>query len=209
MRKIFMAATWMLAPVMAVAAAGRESITVQVFNYAGAPASEVRQAKSEAGWIFRRAGIDITWVDCPPIVRERGADQVCKEPADPHLFVLAINPVCPPEQHDNALGFAVLPGRTNHAAVCYPRIAAFAEEQEFRAGLLAGVMAHELAHLLLCSAAHGEGLMQPQWTAVEVHAMAQRRLTFTPAQSHTLRRMVASRHTREFAKQTGPQGSVE
>ena len=192
MRNIFLAAACMLAPLMAVMAAGPETITVQVFNYAGAPASVVREAMDEAGWIFERAGIDVRWVDCPPISRERGPDQVCKEPPDPLLFVLAINPWCPPEQHDNALGFAVLPGRSNHAAACYPRIAEFAEEQEFRAGLLAGVMAHELGHLLLCSAAHGEGLMQPQWTAVEVHAMAQRRLTFTQAQSRTLRRMVAS-----------------
>ena len=61
MRNIFLAAACMLAPLMAVMAAGPETITVQVFNYAGAPASVVREAMDEAGWIFERAGIDVRW----------------------------------------------------------------------------------------------------------------------------------------------------
>ena len=45
-----------------------------------------------------------------------------KESDDSRLFVVSINAVDPPEQSDTALGFALIHGRSNHAAAVYPRI---------------------------------------------------------------------------------------
>ena len=184
--------------VLVVHAAGSsapQEITVQIFNNANAPRWEVRRAEGEAGWMFQRAGIAVRWVECPPLMRERGGDQVCKETDDPGLFVVSINAMDPPEQSDTALGFALIQGRANHAAVVYPRIVAqTAHDSVYQdVCLLGSVMAHELAHLLFRSARHGEGIMRPKWSRGDYLAMAQRRLVFTASQAQTLRRMLATR----------------
>jgi hypothetical protein len=194
--------------VLAAHAADSEApleITVQLFNNANAPQLEVRRAESEAGWMFHKAGIAVHWVECPPLVRERGGDRVCKEPDDPRLFVVSINAMDPPEQSDTALGFALLGGRTNHAAAVYPRIVAqTAHNSAYQDCVLLGsVMAHELAHLLFRSTQHGEGIMRSNWTRRDYLAMAQRRLAFTAEQSQTLRKMLALR-TEGEARQAVP-----
>jgi hypothetical protein len=172
-----------------------QEITVQIFNNANAPQSEVRTALREAGWMFRSAGIAIHWVECPPLDPRKGADQVCREAADPALFVLSINAEEPPERSDAALGFALVQGRSNHAAAVYPRIVAeMASDSTFGGRfVLGGVLAHELAHLMFRSTRHGEGVMQAKWSTRDYRAMAQRRLTFTEDQARTMRRRLAER----------------
>ncbi len=189
---------------VASAAAAPMQITVQVFNNANAPQLEVRQAEREAGWMFQEAGIAVRWIECPPYVRERGGDQVCKETSDPGLFVFLINAAEPPERSDTALGFALTQGLSNHAAAVYPRIVALtAHNSGYQdSSLLGSVMAHELAHLLFHSTRHGEGIMKPVWSHRDYQAMAQRRLTFSAAQAQTLRTMLTAR-VASAVKQTG------
>lgn len=189
---------WLFGLALAAHAAGSSAsmeITVQIFNNANAPQLEVRQAEREAGRMFQKAGIAVQWVECPPLMRERGGDQVCKETDDPKLFVVSINAVDPPEQSDTALGFALIHGRANHAAAVYPRIAAqTAYDSAYQDSCLLGsVLAHELAHLLFRSARHGEGIMRSNWTRRDYLAMAQRALAFTAEQAQTLRKMLATR----------------
>jgi hypothetical protein len=199
---------WMFGLVLAAHAAGSEApleITVQLFNSASVPQSEIRRAEREAGWMFQTAGIAVHWVECPALQRERGGDQVCKESDDSRLFVVSINAVDPPEQSDTALGFALIHGRSNHAAAVYPRIVAQTEhDSDYQDCVLLGsVLAHELAHLLFRSARHGEGIMRANWTRRDYQAMAHRRLTFTAEQAQTLRKMLAKRSEGE-ARQAGP-----
>jgi hypothetical protein len=194
--------------VLAAHAADSEApleITVQLFNNANAPQLEVRQAEREAGWMFHKAGIAVHWVECPPLVHEKGGDQGCREPDDPSLFVVSINAMDPPEQSDTALGFALLGGRANHAAAVYPRIVAqTAHDSAYQDCVLLGsVIAHELAHLLFRSTRHSEGIMRSNWTRHDYLGMAQRRLAFTVEQSRTLRKMLAMR-TEGEARQAVP-----
>ena len=189
---------WMFGLVLAAQAAGSEApleITVQLFNNANVPQAEVRLAEREAGWMFERAGIAVRWVECPVPQRERGGDQVCKESDDARLFVVSINAVDPPEQSDTALGFALIHGRSNHAAAVYPRIVEQTKhDSDYQdCALLGSVLAHELAHLVFRSARHGEGIMRANWTRRDYQAMAHRRLTFTAEQAQTLRKMLAMR----------------
>ncbi|MDE3164239.1 MAG: hypothetical protein KGN36_00390 [Acidobacteriota bacterium] len=173
----------------------RMEITVQVYNQAGAPAVEVHKAESTASWMYLKAGIDVHWVECPPLERVRGGDQACRQPDDPALFVLSINPDCPPETSATAMGFAVLQGQSNHAAVVYPRIEAVSQKdpQCQDCALLGSAMAHELAHLIFHSARHTDGIMRAVWTSGDFRAMTQQRLVFTQVQVRTLRRMLAQR----------------
>ncbi len=203
---------WIFGLALAARAAGSEApmeITVQLFNNANAPRLEVRQAEREAGWMFQKAGIAVHWVECPPLRRETGGDQVCRETDDPGLFVVSINAVDPPERSDTALGFALIGGRANHAAAVYPRIVAQTQnDTDYRDCVLLGsVLAHELAHLLFRSTRHGEGIMQPNWTSRHYQAMTQRQMVFTSRQAQTLRRMLALRIKAE-ARETRSTGAT-
>jgi hypothetical protein len=183
----------LIAAGMAARAANVTEITVQVFNNAGAPRRVVARAERTAARIFSKAGIAVRWLDCPPYSRELGPDQVCRDSADRAFFVVSINEQCPPEEHDIALGYAVLAGRGNHAAAVYPRISAFeATESEPDADVLGAVLAHELGHLIFRSVRHGKGIMKPIWTRDDLIALGKGRLTFTGDEGRALQSMLVS-----------------
>ena len=189
---------WLLGLVLAAQAKepdSRTEITVQLYNYAKAPKKEVRQAEVTVGWLFQKAGIDVRWVECPQPDLARGADQVCQQAADPRLFVLSIINWDSPRGSDSVLGFALLQGEANHAAVVYPRIKAVVEENGVSqdCDLAGNALAHELAHLVFRSTQHGEGIMQTAWARGDYRLMAQRQLSFTREQGRMLRKMLGLR----------------
>lgn len=165
-------------------------IRVQVQNRAGAPPAEVLQAEEQAGMVYRDAGIEVEWINCPG---ERVA--ACREADTPSLFVLTLGRERQARKGDERYGFALAFGDSNHAAVIYPRVdAATKESPAYRGcGLLGMVMAHELGHLLFRSTRHGEGVMKAKWNEGDFRAMSQRQMRFTPEQATTLRRMVELR----------------
>lgn len=182
---------WVLGLVLAAQAAGgeaRTAITVQVVNNANVAEGELRRAKAEAGWMFERAGIEVRWTEC-------GGAVACKAVDEPMLFVLSITAGGSPNGSETALGYALMQGNANHAAVLYPRIAALVESNpEYRdSTVLGSVMAHELGHLVFRSTRHGGGVMRAKWERDDYRAMAQRKLTFTEEQARTLKNMLAQR----------------
>jgi hypothetical protein len=176
---------WLTGFVFTVTAIGaEEEIVVHVHNTANVLQGEIRRAENEAGLMFQKAGIRVQWVDCPSHVD----DEACREPDDPRLFVVTINAKYPPKQSVEALGYALLPGRGNHAAAYYPNIAeAMAGHPEYRASVLGSVIAHELGHLLFHSTRHGEGIMRTNWNRSDYSAMAQRQVQFSAQQAQALR----------------------
>ena len=162
-------------------------ITVQVYNAANATNLEIRKALDGAGSILRQAGVEARWIDCVSTLRDRMVLPVCVQRSEPGLFVLSILPE-DPRGGGNALGFAVLTGRRNGAAVIYPRVVTMltVNPQYADCNLMASVIAHELGHLLQRSSQHGEGIMKAQWDSGDFAAMRQNRLKFTHAQSEGL-----------------------
>lgn len=188
---------WVLALVLATQAYGAEAqlaVTVQVVNNANAPDSEVREAETEASLMFRRAGIEIHWVECRPEL-EGTPDAACRNIDHPMLFVLSITGGTVPNGSGTALGYALMQGHGNHAAALYPRIAALVKSHpEYgNSSILGSVLAHELAHLVFHSTEHGEGVMRAKWERGDYQAMAQRRLGFSRKQAEKLREMLAVR----------------
>jgi hypothetical protein len=60
--------------------------------------------------------------------------------------------------------------------------------------LMGHVLGHEIGHLLLNSSVHSlDGLMRAGFRREDLEKATQRRLTFTPAQTHTIRRMMLAR----------------
>ncbi len=190
------AIVWMgmlLAATMEAAPEETRKIRVQVQNRAGAPLAEVLQAEEQAGRVYRDAGIEVEWINCPG---ER--DTGCREADIPSLFVLTLGRERQARKGDERYGFALAFGDSNHAAVIYPRVdAATKENPAYRGcGLLGMVMAHELGHLLFRSTRHGEGVMKAKWNEGDFRAMSQRQMRFTQEQATTLRRMVELRSGR-------------
>jgi hypothetical protein len=182
---------------LAAQAAGAEArlaVTVQVFNNASVPPAELRDAVAEAGWMFKKAGIDIDWLVCHAKT-ERTQDSACAERDHPMLFVLSITSGEAPNGSGAALGYALMQGHSNHAAALYPRIAALVKShpQFTHSTILGSVLAHELAHLMFRTTEHGEGVMRAQWGRADYQAMAQRKLGFNRKQAERLRKMLAAR----------------
>jgi len=177
---------WIIGVLFATQATGaaRVVMTVQVYNAAGATESEIRKALGGAGRVLRQANVEAHWVECGSSVRDRMGVPGCVQRSEPGLFVLSILPE-DPRGGGNALGFTVLAGRRNGAAVIYPRVVSMLKDnpQYADCNLLASVIAHELGHLLLRSSQHGEGIMKAHWDAGDFEAMKQNRLKFSPAQS--------------------------
>jgi hypothetical protein len=183
---------WVVSILFAAHAMGATEIeiAVQVYNRAGAPAKQIRNALGEADWILRQAGIKTHWLDCRDSGGARGDLPACHPRTEPGLFVLSIVSEDPRERGlGDALGFAVLAGGRNGAAVIYSRITSMLQDNPNYAGcnILASVIAHELGHLLLGSPQHGEGIMKANWGAGDFKAMKQRRLTFSPSQARQMR----------------------
>jgi len=160
--------------------------------------STLRYAEVQADRILRKAGVAAEWVDCAEPHSGRSNDGVCPEGSDPGLFIVGIRgDNAPGSSSKSALGFAMpqFPS-SNHAVVLYPRIIQIVRANAYPLDervLLAYVIAHELAHLLFGSVAHGEGIMRANWSRQEFERMTDRTLLFTSGQAHLLQRALQER----------------
>ena len=163
------------------------TITVKVLNSAKVPSVILQKGQAVAGEIFREAGIELRWTQCP-----------CEPSPDVMSFYLRIIPKLfgstMSEFRSDHLGFAAVNEEGGElATIFYDRI-----ESQTRGGdpssLLGLATAHELGHLLLGSNAHtDEGIMRPRWTREDRSPAHRGSFRFSPEQSQTMRhRLVKS-----------------
>jgi hypothetical protein len=160
-------------------------VTVLVHNYAHLPAQILVEAQDRASLIFRKAGVEIEWADCP------------LNDEDPSLY-----PKCPAVLDATQLFLRILPKMATKAdtggeAFVTARIANIfwtrVEEQAQRVNVsaprfLAHTIAHELGHLLLGSDSHSRvGIMTARWDATTVTRISQEGLYFNSQQSELIR----------------------
>jgi len=140
-------------------------LVVHFYNTAGVGAIMLWSAKHQATTLLANAGIKARFVDC--LARPEGK---CADSTDPRVFILSIVVKVPDRLH-GSLGYA-LPYTElgNQAFLNFPRIDKTAPLNTQH--LLGTVIAHELAHLLFRSAAHGSGIMKEKWTALARTALA-------------------------------------
>ncbi len=168
-------------PATAFAAATNNgpAVTVLVFNFRKAPAETMVKAEMEAGRILEKAGVPVTWQDCPT-----GNEPCRKGPG--RVFFLAVK--AGPVQNkflDTTSGFAMLPA---HLAMVYydylPRIPGGQSSRNDTALVLACVIAHELGHLLLGAHAHSVGgIMQAHWGIEQTQLALMSHLSFLPEEA--------------------------
>jgi hypothetical protein len=172
-------------------------MVVQMYNASDAPDFEAAKAERVTSGLFSNAGIKINWTNCP-----LPPGPTCQASSDPRLFILAIVGVAPSTIPETAMGYAApSSGLANRAAVVYPRVIAHSRQNP---EVLMGVLiAHELAHLILHTNSHGEGILRQVWTGNDVMVAALLRLSFTKEQARDLRRGLNDRRPDMVAARKG------
>jgi len=172
-------------------------ITVLVYNYAQVRASTLGHAKQTAWEIFRQAGVEVLWRDCPAVfgmdLREGGA----QPPVGKEDLILKIVPRFEPgptRTRKERLGLSF----ANTAMISFQAL-----QDETASGdampeeILGAAIAHELGHVLLGSDSHSaKGIMRPHWKGEDFARGPQGGLAFTPEQAQVIR-TEASRRVQE------------
>ena len=155
-------------------------MVVEMYNIADVPGLEIAKAQRVASALFSNAGIKVEWTNCPLSGRPK-----CNDSKD--SFIVSIIGVSPSTIPQTAMAYAApFSGLENRAAVIYPRVVVHSRQNP---EVLAGVLiAHELAHLILHTNSHGEGILRQVWTQHDVTVAALLRLRFTREQARCLRR---------------------
>jgi len=166
-------------------------VRVRVYDYAGVVPETLTEAQSIAANFYTAIDIAIDWAPTMgPRARKR-PDVENGRLQDFTINVLSRSMVARRAWPAGAIGSAVVAreGGGRIAYVLYDRLkdaAAAAGWQEKE--LLAVVIAHELAHLLLPPGSHSsDGLMRTGWDVAELRQFHASSLAFTPEQSALIR----------------------
>jgi hypothetical protein len=175
--------------------------TIRLYNYAHVPLKTLAEAKRKVTIIFREAGLETAWLDCPLSMAEFETYPGCQQPSGPANLVLRILPRAMAEREPSSnatLGYALpgsagAPGRI--ANVFYHRVEELARQAQGLAyQILGNTMAHEIGHLLLGSTGHSPtGIMKAKWGRDELQPASVSILLFTPQQAIFIQNEVASR----------------
>jgi hypothetical protein len=135
---------------------------VRTYNYAAVPGHTLLDAEQHAAEIFRRAGIELAWVDCPVSREEIEKFPVCTQMTnDPRAVTLKILPESMAAGY--ALPFTNLGLTIQHHAsfVFYHRVQQLSNDKGISEPVVLGhIIAHELGHLLLGEGGHSDkGIM--------------------------------------------------
>jgi hypothetical protein len=176
-------------------------ITVRLYNYAYVTRKVLAGAKQEVTIIFRQAGLEMAWLDCPLSMAEFESHPDCQQPSGPANLVLRILPRAMAEREpssDDTLGYALpgsagAPGRI--ANVFYHRVEELARKaQGLQYQILGNTIAHEIGHLLLGSTGHSPtGIMKAKWSREELRPSSIAFLVFTPQQATLIQNDVTNR----------------
>ena len=163
------------------------TIRVRVLNYTRVTPAAVAAAERRAGQILGDAGLKVIWIDCWIGESSDNPSGPCQQPLSPaEVLLRVVSDRGRNEIPENAFGFAVPPIL---ASVYYEPAARLARIEGYElTSILAGVIAHELGHLLLGSGSHSKfGIMQGQWGSKCLQLVRWNALQFTPEQSKLIR----------------------
>jgi hypothetical protein len=168
------------------------SLVVRLYDGFGVSAGDLASAHAIASAILSRAGISVTWRDCP---REDCDNQVA--PAELVLRVIA----APAASEPGSLGFSYVDVERRSgtlATVFADRVGKMSALSARDGGELLGrAMAHEIGHLLLGTTRHADrGLMRGRWTTIELLKNRPWDWALSPEEGMLMRRALALRQRR-------------
>lgn len=165
-------------------------IWIRVYDLAHLEPTVLAGARSLATEIFRWAGVETVWLDCPVTQSDCG-----EETERPQFMLRILSPSMVKKMAvPTALGFAMPCDESADSCVfyiLYCRISALAAEHRIgSARILGHVMCHEIGHALLGHDAHElYGIMQSQLSIYDMERM----LLFRSFQSKRLRAELVKR----------------
>ncbi len=199
---------------LAEGGAGKDSenrpvISVLVHNYAEIPPKMLMEAEEHAARIFRRAGAELRWLNCPGSQAEISQLPACDQPeGGPTQLQLRVVPRIMAERLSlptNAFGVALSAPQDQFGVYAF----VFAHRVDEIAGqvgaevagvffspavILGHIMAHEMGHLLLGADRHSRnGIMRANWTRKDAQLASTGELLFTRAQGKRTRAHVMER----------------
>jgi hypothetical protein len=166
-------------------------VIVLLHNYAHLPAQILLEAQDRAGHIFRKAGVEIEWADCPLNDEDPSLYPKCATISDTTQLFLRILPDTTAKIEEGGQAFFA----ARIANVFWNRLEKQAQKLQVSASrFLAHIIAHELGHLLLGSNSHSHvGIMTAQWDALTVTRISQEGLYFSSQQSELIRSEIGKR----------------
>jgi hypothetical protein len=181
----------------------KPSVQISVYNDVGLKRGTLRLAEENAAAIFRRAGIETEWKNCPgEEISPQSAVELqppCGQAAYPSKLVLRII------RHPRGLvpdvfGVAYL-SQDGQGAYCNVFVEPMEELQRMYPvsldAILGHVAAHEIAHLLLGRNSHSPtGLMRAHWNSRTIDDLRRGILDFDSTQSSVMADRI------EFARDT-------
>jgi len=180
-------------------------ITVRLYNYAEVPKITLRQARKETAEIFRKAGVNVMWLEAPLADNKRHSGS-----REPHgsegsvLKVAILSRAMAQRVNSSESEFGRSWRQARLAVVFYYRIDELAQAlrspsyqsavearswlETNQARILGRLMAHELGHLLLPFNSHSaNGVMKGDWDHHERRALVTGDVHFTREQAELIR----------------------
>jgi len=172
-------------------------LTISIYNEAGVAPADLAEAEHTASWIFRDAGLAVTWLDCRMQEEASPALESCRDAAVPthlHLRILrrSVGLI------DSAFGISYLTsdGRGCYSDIFLEPIQQLQAHEGFQVPLgnmLGNVAAHEIGHLLLGVNSHSRsGIMRPHWNYDDLANVRKRAMLFTEEESRVIRARLAA-----------------
>ena len=182
-----------------------EGVTIAVHNDARVPVGSLVRAEQTASWVFKEAGLDVSWANCVAKLQaaEAQTEASCGTTDFPRHLQLRIV-LRSISLRSEVFGVSYL---GEDGTGCYSDIFLEpAEELQERGGpspylslgtMLGYVVAHEIGHLLLGNNSHSStGIMRARWDKADLERAERRQLLFTEEQSQTMRRKVLGSWTK-------------
>ena len=165
------------AVIPAVAQVETTQIMVRLFNRSSVTVAIVNEGESQAGEILRRAGIDVSWMNC-----DEAAPECVEEPSATNLIFTIVKQGSGMGSKE-VLGIAVQDsaGSGAYGYIFENKLNEVSGQNHIPAARLLGyAMAHELGHLLKGSHSHSPtGIMSCLWSKYELAELSRGALWFT------------------------------
>jgi hypothetical protein len=165
------------------------TLTVRVVNLAPIGAPTLDRALRDARRIYRTIGIDVAWTERDDLARPAPTSA-----RELRVVLLPRAPGAAAAQPDQMAVAVLTHGRPIAAYVFFDRVEKTADEYAVAVDfVLSAVIAHEVAHLVVCKNVHSPaGLMRPRWGRQELIEASQGQLQFSRDSSWLMRRELAA-----------------
>jgi len=157
---------------------------LSVIVYTGVAPDTLVRAEVDGSRILERAGVRLEWRNCR-------SDDPCPIPVSlVHVSVRIVNYT----GRDGLGCSSVTRAGGTDAVVGFENVQRLAAVSGMPASqILAGVLAHEIGHLMLGPLHTGSGLMHGNWDVHDLERLGQRQLKFDPGQSTRIQAAVLAR----------------